>query len=152
MTAWSFELENRLSELDRLRRKVEAFGREFGLSRESVFQINLSLDELFTNSVSYAFPDHDSHRIKFVLSLEGDTLIVRMEDRGIPFDPGCIEPPDVGKNKTIETCDIGGLGLHITRQMVDEVDYERRGGKNIITLRKRIEEAGWTSRKPNKMM
>jgi anti-sigma regulatory factor (Ser/Thr protein kinase) len=148
LTAWSFELENRLSELETLSQEVEAFGQEAGLSHKCVFQINLALDELFTNAVSYGFRDHDTHQIKFVFSLEGGTVIIRMENRGVPFDPDCVQPPDV--KKTIETCDIGGLGLHITRQMVDDLAYERREGKNIITLRKHIEEDEWKSRKPNK--
>jgi len=144
----SFELKNRVSELETLSKRVEAFGREFGLSDKCVFQINLALDELFTNAVSYGFSDDDTYRIEFILSLEGDTVIVRMEDRGKAFDPACIETPDMGK--TVETCDIGGLGLHITRQMVDDMQYVRSGGKNIITLRKHIEEDEWKSAKANK--
>jgi len=134
MTVLSFKLKNHISELDKLCRKLEQFGRQIGLSKESVFQINLALDELFTNIVSYAFPNHDTHWIRFALWLEDGIIVIRVEDQGLPFDPACINLSDPAK--TIESCEIGGLGLHIARKMIDDIVYERSGGKNITTLKK----------------
>jgi anti-sigma regulatory factor (Ser/Thr protein kinase) len=145
MTVLSFKLKNQLSELDKLCRKLEQFGQQIGLSKKSVFQINLALDELFTNIVSYAFPKNETHWIDFALSLENGLVVVRVEDRGLPFDPASTHLPDL--EKTLENCKVGGLGLHILRKMVDDLAYERRGGKNITTLKKNIEEIKWKSSK-----
>ena len=145
MADLSFKLKNHLSELDALCRKLEKFGRRLGLSKKSVFQINLALDELFTNIVSYGYPDRDTHWINFALSHENGTVIIRVEDQGLPFDPASIDLPDL--QKTIENCKIGGLGLHIVRKLVDDIVYERCGEKNITTLKKNIEEIRWKSSK-----
>jgi anti-sigma regulatory factor (Ser/Thr protein kinase) len=145
MTVLSFKLKNHLSELDKLCRKLEQFGQQIGLSKKFVFQINLALDELFTNIVSYAFPNHDTHWIEFALSREDGFIVIRVKDGGIPFDPASINLPDL--EKTIEDCKVGGLGLHIVRKMIDDITYERSGGKNITTLKKNIEEIQWKSSK-----
>ena len=125
----SFKLKNALTELDSLFEHIERFGRTAGLPKKQIFQINLALDELFTNIVSYGFPDSNSHWINFRLHLENNEVVIRIEDNGIPFDP--VAAPTAGSTPPLEKCKIGGLGLHIVKKMMDEIAYERRGDKNI---------------------
>ena len=132
----SFKLKNALTELDSLFRHVEQFGQSIGLPKKQIFQINLALDELFTNIVSYGYTDKNSHWIEFRLSFDNNAVIICIEDTGIPFDP--VAAPTSGSTPPLEKCRIGGLGLHIVKKMMDEIAYERRGNKNIITIKKHI--------------
>jgi serine/threonine-protein kinase RsbW len=131
----AFELTNALSELDALCRNLTSIGKALGLSEKSVFQINLALDELFTNIVSYGYSDEKTHRIKFELTTESGVVIIRIEDSGIPFDP--VKPPTSQAQPPVEDCEIGGLGLHLVKKMMDDVVYERCDGRNITTLKKK---------------
>jgi anti-sigma regulatory factor (Ser/Thr protein kinase) len=132
----SFKLKNALTELDSLFQHIERFGKWIGLPKKQVFQINLALDELFTNIVSYGYTDSNSHLIDFRLSYENDTVVICIEDNGIPFDP--VAAPTSGSAPRLEKCMIGGLGLHIVKKMMDEIAYERKEDKNIITIKKHI--------------
>ena len=132
----SFKLKNDLTELNSLFQHVEKFGKSLGLPKKQIFQINLALDELFTNIVSYGYTDGNSHWIDFRLSFVKDSVIICIEDYGIPFDP--VAAPTSGSAPPLENCQVGGLGLHIVKKIMDEILYERRKDKNIITMKKHI--------------
>ena len=136
---YSFKLKNTLAELNTLCRNLEKYGNSIGLTPKCIFQINLALDELFTNIVSYSYKDENTHWITISLSQTDNTLVISIEDSGAPFDPVSIEIPQ--PNTTIEDCSIGGLGLHLVRKMVDDIAYERQRGKNIITIKKNIPQS-----------
>jgi serine/threonine-protein kinase RsbW len=136
---FSFKLKSRLSELDKLCRNLETFGRKAGLSKKCIFEINLALDELFTNIISYGFCDDEDHLIKITIAPQNETLCLCIEDDGVPFNPVEFNEPVIQCN--IEECKIGGLGIHIIKNLMDEVCYERCRGKNIITLKKHIAAA-----------
>ncbi len=135
----SFRLKNDISELDKLGRKLTAFGNGIGLSKKCIFQINLALDELFTNIVSYGFPDNGQQWISIVLSHENSKISVILEDSGMPFDPASAEIP--APETEIEDCKVGGLGLHLVKKIMDKITYKRRDKKNIITLTKHISKS-----------
>ena len=130
------ELKNSLSELERLSLALEEFGDRRCLSLKTVMDINLALDEIFTNIVSYGFPDSDDHLIKINLLIEGKELNITVEDDGMPFNPLEIPEPDL--NVPLEERKTGGLGIYFVRKMVDELRYERRQGKNVLFLKKKI--------------
>jgi anti-sigma regulatory factor (Ser/Thr protein kinase) len=130
----SFELQNNATELDKLCRHLNKFGQTIGLSQKSIFQINLALDELFTNIISYGYNDKGRHRIHFVISCQDGTIVIRVEDNGVPFDVAAFKSPD--PKNTLEDCKVGGLGLHLIRKLMDEISYERQDDKNIVTLKK----------------
>ena len=132
----SFKLKSNLSELDALCQKLEKFGQSMGLSQKCIFEANLALDELFTNIISYGFDDKTEHTIRITIFLQNDELVFNIEDDGIPFNPTEAESPDL--ECTIEECRIGGLGIHLAKNLMDEVCYQRCNDKNILTLRKNI--------------
>ena len=133
---YSFELKSNLSELDNLCRHLETFGQKTGLSKKFVFEVNLVLDELFTNIISYGFDDGCEHVIKVTITPENGGLCLYIEDDGKPFNPVEFEVPDV--SCSIEECKIGGLGIHIIRKLMDDICYERCEDKNILNLKKGI--------------
>ncbi len=133
---YSFKLKSNLSELDTLCQQLETFGRSLGLSKKCIFEINLALDELFTNIISYGFADDDEHVIKITVTPQNETLCLCIEDDGVPFNP--VEAQEPALECSVEDCKIGGLGIHLIRNLMDEICYERCGEKNVLTLKKNI--------------
>lgn len=84
---YSFELNSQLSELKALNQHLIAFGRHNGLPDLSISEINICLDELFTNIVSYGFNDDLDHKIKFTMMVDDKILTAIIEDDGEPFNP-----------------------------------------------------------------
>ena len=93
--------------------------------------MHLVIDELLTNIISYAYPDDEHHEIGIKIELSANRLKVSMVDDGIPFNPLGLETPDT--ELSLEEREIGGLGIHIVRKMMDKVSYRRRIDKNVIT-------------------
>jgi anti-sigma regulatory factor (Ser/Thr protein kinase) len=133
---YAFELKSNLSELDNLCQSLENFGQKIGLPKKLIFEINLALDELFTNIISYGFDDDEEHIIKVTITPQNEELCLCIEDDGIPFNPTDFETPDVACS--VENCKIGGLGIHIIRKLMDEICYQRCGKKNILTMKKNL--------------
>lgn len=133
----SFELKNCLSELDTLREHLERCAESIGLPKKCTFEINLALEELFTNIFSYGFTDNTEHWIKIKISHDDETLIIRIEDDGVPFNPIAAEKPDI--ESPPEERKIGGLGIHLIKQLMDEIAYERIGNHNFLTMKKTIQ-------------
>jgi len=132
-----FELKNDIRELAALSRHVEALGRQAGIPARTLLEVNLALDELFTNIITYGFPQGGEHRIRFHLRADPRRLTIVIEDEGVPFDPVACAPAQAPC--PLEERRVGGLGLHLVRNLMDEMSYRRTQGKNVLTLRKRIE-------------
>ncbi len=144
---YSFELKNDVSELDLLCRHCEDIGQTIGVSDKSVFEMNLALDELFTNIISYGFKDHRKHTIKVNIKVEDDMLDIRIEDDGVPFNPTESKTPDFQCG--IEECKIGGLGIHLIKKLMDEIQYQRVADKNILFLKRKIQDESFKKKLGN---
>ena len=134
---FSVLFKNQLSELERLEGAIEAFAQKASLDTKTVFEVNLALDELLTNVISYAYKDDKEHEIQLVLEKESGRLILTLEDDGLPFNPMDIPEPDT--SVPIEEREIGGLGIHFVRKFMDSFDYRRESDRNIVTLVKSVE-------------
>ena len=132
-------LKNDLSELARIAEEIEAHGEACDWPAKWILNINLSLDELITNTVSYGYQDSDAHEIRVTLTEREGSLVAVMEDDGIAFDPfTTVSAPDLEAD--VEERAIGGLGVHFVKTFMDEVAYERVDGVNRITLIQRAPE------------
>ena len=134
---FSFALKNDIAELQTLGRQIESVGRALNLSKRCLFEINLALDELFTNIISYGFTDGHEHRIEVSLSAENEVLSVIIADDGVAFNP--TERPAPARPDTVDDCRVGGLGIYLIKNLMDEICYRREGEKNILTLKKKLE-------------
>ena len=133
----SVTFANDQSEVEKLSHLVEAFGQVHGLHPQSVFSVNLALDEVVTNIIRYAYDDNRlPHPIVVRLALEEGVLAMQVEDDGRAFNPLEAPAPDV--NATIEERPIGGLGIHLVRSIVDSVEYRRDDGRNVFIMKKRL--------------
>jgi sigma-B regulation protein RsbU (phosphoserine phosphatase) len=88
------------------------------------------------NVISYAYGDDSEHDIEVRMELAGERLTVIIADDGIPFNPLNVEPPETGSS--LEDRDAGGLGIHLVRKLVDELSYQRRIDKNVMTMVKHL--------------
>lgn len=135
---YKFELKNDLSELKTLHRHLNNWGGDIGLMVDSISRINICLDELFTNIVSYGLEDDLEHKIEFTLNSDNNLVVINIEDDGIAFNP--LEKVDPDFPADIESAKIGGLGILIIRKLMDNVCYERKQGKNKLTMIKDIQQ------------
>ncbi|MEE8327951.1 MAG: ATP-binding protein, partial [Nitrosomonadaceae bacterium] len=95
-------------------------------------------DELLTNIISYAYQDCEQHDIGIQLFLKKNSIVIVVDDDGLPFNPFQVDAPKT--QLSIEERDVGGLGIHLVREMMDNVSYQRKANKNIVTLTKNFEK------------
>ena len=111
-----------------------------GVPEELNMPINLALEEAVTNVMLYAYPgQHGSVLVEFAQMTGPQTatrLIFTITDSGVPFDP--TQRPEADISSSAEEREIGGLGIHLVRQIMSEVLYERKEDKNVLTLIKNI--------------
>ncbi|MCR5501910.1 MAG: ATP-binding protein [Lachnospiraceae bacterium] len=101
-------------------------------------QIEVAVEEIFINIATYAYPP-ESGKVTVKLDLEEDStmcLTISFEDSGVPYDPLAKEDPDI--TLSAEERPIGGLGIFMVKKSMDDMDYEFRDGRNILTIRKYI--------------
>jgi anti-sigma regulatory factor (Ser/Thr protein kinase) len=131
-----FKLKSDLSELKSLSHQLTYFGRVHGLPETLMSEVNICLDELFTNIVMYGFKDDSEHAIRFRINLNGNALLLNIEDNGLPFNP--LMKKDSELPADLDNAKIGGLGIHIVKKLMDGIWYERKRGRNKLTLKKYI--------------
>lgn len=127
---------NKRDEIQRLGAAAERFGAEHKLSDDDMMAINLVLDEVITNIIDYGYDDAADHEIRVTLAVEGDRLTIEVEDDARHFDPLKAPPPDL--DLPLEERPVGGLGIHIVRTLMEAVEYQRRDGRNVLTMHKTI--------------
>jgi anti-sigma regulatory factor (Ser/Thr protein kinase) len=129
-------LENSPAELNRLAGLVDDFARHHGLAQSVSNAVALALHEHVTNILSYGFDNAARHSIAIRLRLDQDAVRVEIEDDGRPFDP--LARPPVDTALPLDRKPLGGLGIHMMRNLVDDLTYRRDHGRNVLAMRKRI--------------
>ena len=127
-------LHGRLGELQCLVAEIARFCREHSLGEEAEFELNLVLEELFTNSIRHGGCAGMENAVHVRLQLHNNGVHVEYSDRGMAFDPLSAPPPDL--ETRLEERPVGGLGIHLLRQIMREVAYRREGGWNRIAMRR----------------
>lgn len=108
-------------------------------SMKEQMQIDLAVEEIFINIASYAYqPEIGSAKVRVEVTPEPVSVIVTFIDQGRPYDPLAKEDPDV--TLSAEERGIGGLGIFMVKQSMDDVDYEYKDGRNILTLKKELKD------------
>lgn len=128
----TLNLHNDVNEVPMLGEWMEVTGEQLGLPMAAVFQLNLALEEAFVNVVDYAYPGKNGMPVQLNMDGTGETLTFTLIDEGEPFDPTTLDEPDT--NLSAEERPIGGLGVFLVKQIMDEVRYERQGNRNILTM------------------
>ena len=133
--ALELSLVNDLRNIAIAAENIDAFCAEHGLTEKIAFEVNLAVEELVTNTISYGYDDDGEHRIDLALRLEGGVLAIEIADDGRAFDPLQAPAPDIGAS--LQDRAKGGLGIYLVRKTMDTVAYRRQDGRNVVTLTKR---------------
>jgi serine/threonine-protein kinase RsbW len=131
-------IENKMTELAQVAALVDSFAAEHGLSNEVMVALNVSLDEILNNIISYAYEDAEYHGISVRLELLRQKVEVTVEDDGKPFNPLAVGISDPGAKSGTKPRAEGGAGLKFVRNLTDELTYVRRDGINQLRLAKRL--------------
>ncbi|HNW94359.1 MAG TPA: ATP-binding protein [bacterium] len=107
------------------------------MSPRVLYAVNLSLDELVTNVISYGYEDAQPHELTVDLALADGKLTVTLSDDARAFNPLLAPRPDA--SVPLEERRIGGWGIQFVREMMDDMQYERVGGRNVLTLQKKCQ-------------
>ena len=132
-------IANQVTELGPLAEKIDLFVETHGLPPKLAHELNICLDEIVSNVIKYGYPDGGQHLIEIRLDLTPAGLVTEVEDGAQPFNPLEAKEPDV--DKPLEEREIGGLGIFLVKKLMDQVSYERRGGRNVLTLTKKISQS-----------
>ena len=125
-------IKTRIEEIDRFIKSFSEFSEKHGLSPGMIQKFSLSADDMLTNIISYAFPDEEEHEIRVESIIYQNRVVMVISDEGMPFNPFGINPPDT--SLSLEERQLGGLGIHLVQSLMDETDYNRHSGSNVVTL------------------
>lgn len=128
----SIILEKDLAELVRLGGWVAATAERLGFDEALAFKVDLCLAEAVTNVIDYGFKDDGEHEIVVFLEADGPEVSVLIEDDGRAFNP--LKARETQLGTSLEDVTIGGLGIHLFKSYTKELRYERKGGKNRLTM------------------
>ena len=124
------KLSNQMNELERVNQFIEEIGEELGLDMELQMNLNLVMEEMVVNVISYAYPEGKTAEIELVAESDGKELTFVLSDQGKEFDPTLSDNPDLDVNPAER--DLGGMGIYIVKNIMNEVTYQRLEGKNQI--------------------
>jgi len=96
------------------------------------------LEEILTNIISYGCSDNPEACIQVTMSQEDQMVTIQIEDCGVPFNLLDAEQPNF--ECTLEEAEIGGLGIHLVKKLMNDIIYERCGDKNVVIIKKDIKE------------
>jgi serine phosphatase RsbU (regulator of sigma subunit)/anti-sigma regulatory factor (Ser/Thr protein kinase)/transposase len=123
--------------LTRIRDFAVKSGQKFGFNARQLNGLQLSLDEICTNIIRYAYKDMEKGDIKIEMARTNNNVITRIVDRGASFDYSTVSDPDI--DQYVKERKKGGLGIYLVRQLNDGVEYTRVGNRNILTLTNKVE-------------
>jgi anti-sigma regulatory factor (Ser/Thr protein kinase) len=123
---------NDFEELAGLCHKVHNFLEDKQIPAAPVYKIDLALEEMLTNVIKYSYDDENRHEIEVSLQLDNERILLEMRDDGHEFDP--LATPDANLSDEISQRQVGGMGIHLTRSMVDAISYSRKDNHNIVTI------------------
>jgi anti-sigma regulatory factor (Ser/Thr protein kinase) len=132
-------LHSKVTELDRLAGWIEGWTQRSALSPDVSFAMALCLEEAVANVIMYGGTGDDRLEITVEVEHNAGTSVVRIEDNGRQFDPTQVPSPPVAAS--LEEAKIGSIGVHLMRSFANAMHYERRNGRNRLTLRFRESEA-----------
>ena len=113
------------------------FAEESGVDKADMLRIELAIEEAIVNIVNYSFPEKRGD-IELNCECRNNTITFRIIDNGTEFNPLNQEDPDL--TLPIEEREVGGLGIFLIKNTMDDVSYQRKDNKNILTLRKKLPE------------
>ena len=132
----SITLSNNTQETPQLATFVDEVCEALEFSPTLTMQMNLAIEEAVVNVMKYAYPSGTKGNVNIEAQANDVRLKFTITDSGMPFDPTV--QTEVDTTLSAEERPIGGLGIHLVRQIMDSINYERVEGQNVLTLRKKL--------------
>ncbi len=129
-------LHNDIRQIPQLAGFIETVAQDARLDKSLAMSLNLALEEAVTNVIMYAYPQGSDGLVDIEAVIRKDSIDFMVIDSGKPFDPTAV--PDANIESALEDRPIGGLGIFLVRNIMDTVKYERKEGKNLLSMTKRI--------------
>ena len=124
---------NRIADVEAVAEAVSDFCATHNLSNQLLVALGVSLDEALSNIIRYAYKDRNDHSILVRLDYESGSVAATVEDDGQPFNP--LSVPALNLAAPDRDC---GFGIHFIKNLMDDVQYARKEGRNCLQMRKRI--------------
>lgn len=134
----TLKIASDLAELDKMRTFLKKSLEGLSVSDKDSFKIELALLEICVNIIRYAYPN-EKGEIFLKIWLDEGKMFLEIRDWGVPFDPRGLEEPDI--KEIIKSEKRGGLGVFLSRKLMDGFDYKREEDQNVLTIYKTIKEA-----------
>ena len=119
-------------ELERISSAIEELGQRDEWPDDLVFRVNLVLEELILNIMDYGAEDDDPDIALEIQSMD-DSISIDLSDRGRAFDP-LTEAPEPDLTASVGERRVGGLGVHLTKTLMDDVRYSREENRNRLSI------------------
>jgi anti-sigma regulatory factor (Ser/Thr protein kinase) len=132
------KIDSNLAELEKMRAFLRESFEGLNVSDKDYFKIELALLEICINIIRYAYPNDKGQIFLKIWQSEGK-MFLEIRDWGVPFDPRELKEPDI--QEIIESEKKGGLGVFLSRKLMDGFDYKREKDQNVLTIYKSIKEA-----------
>jgi len=129
-------ISNDINEIEALTSLLIDFGTKNNIPEKIINTFNIAFDELISNTIFYGFDKLQNGIVQIEMTLTNNLLVACIIDNGNAFDPFNAPEPDLESDA--ETKKIGGLGIHIVKNMMDEMTYEFKNNENRVTLKKKI--------------
>ena len=138
MTHYSKQIavSNELSSIQKVSDQFTDFCEAEVIDLRIITKVNIVFDEILSNIVKYSNAEAEDNTIKIEFGYRKPELNNRIIDKGVPFNPFHVTPPDF--SIPLEERLIGGLGIHLVKNLMDDYRYERINAENIITMSKKI--------------
>ncbi len=134
----TLHLNNNVQHVPHLANFIDSVAEANGIDPATTMSLNLAMEEAVVNVINYAYPDGVIGDIDITAEVEDGTITFTIVDGGVAFDPTAKSDPDL--TLAAEDRPIGGLGIHLVRQLMDSIGYERKDDKNILTLTKKFQK------------
>ena len=133
----NYQVEAKIELIDQMINPIISSLEEIKVDHKKIYQINLALEEILVNISKYAYPGNEGIiDISFEISDNPKQLKVVIKDKGKDFNP--LEKEDPNLDASVEKRKIGGLGIYIVKNMVDDIKYQRLNNENILEFIKNL--------------
>jgi serine/threonine-protein kinase RsbW len=132
------QIKNNIDELHALNAFLEEVSDQWELPMKVAMNINLTLEEIITNIIFYGYQEEKDKSIDINLYRTALGVDISVIDNARPFNM-LLKKDYEDAAKSAEDREIGGLGIHFVKTLMDEVSYERTNDQNVLRLFKRIE-------------
>ena len=125
-------IKNSMDEMNQLAAEVDVWLEEQEVHPKTSFSVGLALEEILVNTISYGYDDDLEHSIELGLANNNGQVTMTIIDDGRHFDP--LNAPEPDLDTPLDERDVGGLGIHLTKKMMDCIDYRREGDINVLVM------------------